>query len=682
MMEEARRVFDLAEARVLLPRPIDTPFADRQVSPDLLKSWVRAALFFREAEKIIDSIDRLRYEYDHSGGFVRDERNRSLKVDLLSCLGQELLAQERWDDLRRLSNAFDVATEEGSIAQFWLSAGVYLNRYRSDDLPAAEEYLNLMLEIDSTYLGPKELTVLAEGIYLVLSDHQRARQMQQELPEPKVQTHQFTGAESLQPFEDRLLKSRLDYLLGERRSPEEIIPDPSDRERRGLVLLERAICAVGQIWARAWTDEKLNASTVKIVALPLLRLHGANREASYSWSFGLNFRMSGSVLNELVIDAVAEHGPAAMTGLQGLFQMEWNEPNPHGHWPTTVRRSVIKRFIKAGCSTQWATQALRELDGSVPVETDVSGRVEDCVEHAEAWGEVGDLTQARRFLELAIETSFGVGYRKDYQMDLWINLLAKINEIEPENAAERTTQFAHGVRDLEESTEGRVVTSAATLLLATTFRWSPVRATTLFFWFVDQGVMHYWSGMRALADEALKSPGPAQRAALMVITEFLLPFETSGNAGLMTRTVERLAAATGEHRTIHEVRSLVERVRLNARPSARSTWLKGLAEGAANVGLPERIVEIPIDGPNENDDVRYSNRHLRIHGEEIPLGYEEVQARAASPAALGELLAQEDDGSFFSWGPLVTEIVQDATDEATLIELAALFRNHRIRSGY
>ena len=59
-------------------------------------------------------------------------------------------------------------------------------------------------------------------------------------------------------FDARLFKSRLDYLLGERRSPEEIIPDPDDPEQRGLVLLERAICAVGQIWARAWTHEKLD----------------------------------------------------------------------------------------------------------------------------------------------------------------------------------------------------------------------------------------------------------------------------------------------------------------------------------------------------------------------------------------------------------------------------------------
>ena len=124
--------------------------------------------------------------------------------------------------------------------------------------------------------------------------------------------------------------------------------------------------------------------------MPLLRLHGANREASYSWSSGLTFRMSKVPLYELVIDAVTEHGPDALVGLHDLFQIEWSDPCFRGsHWPTSVRRSVIKHFIKAGCSTPWVTQALQQLDDSVPVDTDVSGRVGDCVEHAEAWAEAG-----------------------------------------------------------------------------------------------------------------------------------------------------------------------------------------------------------------------------------------------------------------------------------------------------
>ena len=49
------------------------------------------------------------------------------------------------------------------------------------------------------------------------------------------------------------------------------------------------------------------------------------------------------------------------------------------------------------------------------------------------------------------------GIAKTIRWTVGSSLLAKINEIEPENAAERTAKYAHGVRDLEESTDGRVV---------------------------------------------------------------------------------------------------------------------------------------------------------------------------------------------------------------------------------
>ena len=89
------------------------------------------------------------------------------------------------------------------------------------------------------------------------------------------------------------------------------------------------------------------------------------------------------------------------------------------------------------------------------------------------------------------------------------------------------------------------------------------------------------------------------------------------------------------------------------------------------------IVGAGIDETSGTDDVQYSPRHLHLKDGADSLNYEEVRARVTSVAALGELLEQEDDGSFFDWVPLATEIAQDATNVATLTNLAALFKNNR-----
>ena len=183
--------------------------------------------------------------------------------------------------------------------------------------------------------------------------------------------------------------------------------------------------------------------------------------------------------------------------------------------------------------------------------------------------------------------------------------------------------------------------------------------------------------MAALVYEASKTPGPAQRAALLTIKEFLLPFDISGEASLMARSVEHLSASMSEQRTIDEVRNLVDRVRLDARPPARQTWLRGLKEGADNVGLPEGSVEANVDETGEPADITYSSKHLRLRDGADPLNFEAVQTRAKSVAAIGELLEHEDDASFFDWVPLAAEMVQNESNEKALIELAALFNNNR-----
>ena len=147
----------------------------------------------------------------------------------------------------------------------------------------------------------------------------------------------------------------------------------------GEILLQRAVCAVGQIWAKAWIGQKYDASSLKLVAQPILRLHNRPLRETFSWSAGHTFRVLRTPVYELLIDAVSEHGQQALAGLHDLFELEWNEPDLQEYWPVYVRRSVIRSFLSKGCSKQWAGSALPELDGSIPDHSGVDNRVEECV---------------------------------------------------------------------------------------------------------------------------------------------------------------------------------------------------------------------------------------------------------------------------------------------------------------
>lgn len=376
---EARQVFGVAEPIVLLTGSMATGLARARGSYGSLRDWIMAALRFNDVDEIVAIVDGLQYEDDYLALMARGGSQRSLRTNLLSDAGLELLRQERWSELARLLDALDATGEGGILPRFRLIVHAFRNRYKAGDVTGAQRHLDGMLEIDRDCLGPAERVALAESLFLVKRDNRQARQLLGDLPEPDTQMRLSFPEETIRPFEPRLLRSRLDYLLGDRRTPTDIIPESDDPKGEGEVLLQRAVCTVGQIWAKAWTGQKYDASSVKLVAQPMLRLHYRPSRETSSWSAWHTFRVLRLPLYELLMDAVSEHGQQALSGLHDLFELEWNEPGLQEYWPVDVRRSIIRSFLNRGCSKQWAASALRELDVSVPDPSGVDNRVEECV---------------------------------------------------------------------------------------------------------------------------------------------------------------------------------------------------------------------------------------------------------------------------------------------------------------
>ena len=676
---EARQVFGIAEPIALLTGSTATGLSGTRGSYGNLRGWIEAAVWFNDVDEIVANINGLQYEDDYVGLMATGGSQRSLRTDLLSDAGLELLRQERWSDLALLLDALDTTGVEGALAKFWLLVHAFRNRYKAGDIAKAQKHLDAMLEIDRDCLGPAECVALAEAFFLVMRDDQQARKLLEGLPEPDAQMRLSFVQETLRPFEPLLFRSRLDYLLGDRRTPKDVIPDTDDPKTEGEILLQRAVCTVGQIWAKAWIGQKYDASSVKLVAQPMLRLHCRPLQETFSWSAGHTFRVLRIPVYELLIDAVSEHGLQALSGLHDLFELEWNEPALREYWPIHVRRSVIRSFLSKGCSRQWAATALRELDSSVLDLGGADARVEECVKHAETWFEAGSRKRAQHFLGLAVEVGFGVGYRNDYQMNQWIDWLDKINEVEPEKAGGRISHLARAIRDLDESAERETVVSAAERLIAATFHWRPTRATQLFLWFADQWAVNYWKGIGSLLAEALKHPNPPTRAAMLVTIELLLPFDTIGNAELMTSLAERLSDTEQEDGAIAEIHRLISKVHLDASPSMRPTWFRGLAAGMDKIGLPNSNFNMDANDltVEDNREQQYRSDQLTLSHDAEILDYRDVQERIKSVSDLAELLGQEAERSFFNWVPLVIQMIRTETDKDALTELAGLFRNRR-----
>ena len=679
---EAQRIFELAEPLTLLTGSgIQTQRAADD-SASLLDDWAKAAVLFQPIGRLIQDIRRIQYTYDGFHGGYGEAPTLNLQCRLLFYAGLELLSQQRWKDLDKLLEAFDVNRPGDVRERFWLNFNVYEDREIAGDHAKAAEHLDAMLSTDIQVLGPTELTVLAEGAYRLIGDVEHAKRLIEGVDQPDFQTDLPSFGADLEPFGQGFRINRLLYALGERRSPSELVSETSNPDDKHMVLLERDICTVAHIWAKPWTGQTMDQAAAKLESVPLLQRRIGSR---LEMDRGVNrfpIAARNDAFYSLLIEAVSKHGRCALEGLWSGFKQEWDNSRTAFLWSTEARRKVILAFARAGFPRSWASGELSELEEVVATYGEASERLDACVNHAWAWVEIGEHEKARHSLRRGLEDGYGVGYRKDYQLDTWIAWVGRVNELEPDLASKRISEYAQAIQALDDSIENRAVHSAAANLLVTTFMWSPVRATQLFAWLLDKGLITYQSGLKTLLNAMLESSNPPTIAVAELLSEGLLPFTSRAEPNLMPLVIRRVRESEGEDRALEEARRLVAKVRLWASPSQRPTWLQELAAGMAQLGLSIQDLGVEPSELMESDQERnVSSNALKLNDGSGELSRQEVGNRIYSMDDLRELVESEDDGSYFDWNPVASNLVEQTTQEADLLMLADIFRNKRHSSN-
>ena len=680
--EESRRIFDLAKPFAPLTGSGIQTQRGTNDSASLLGDWAKAAVLFQSIGRLIQDIRHIQFT---DGDFYRGDDGSAvliLQSRLLVYAGLELLSQQRWPDLDELLEAFDDSRPCDVQGRFWLNFNIYEDREMAGDHTKAKEHLNAMLSTDEQVLGPTELTVLAEGAYRLIGDIEHAKRLIGGVDQPGLQTDLPSFGDDFEPFGQRFRINRLLYALGERRSPSELVPDTSDLRDKRMVLFERDLCTVAHIWAKSWTGQTMDQAVAKLESVPLLeRRIGSSLETDWgvNW-FPAAARNVG--FYSLLIEAVSQHGRYALDGLWSGFKQEWDNPRTAFLWSTEARTKVILAFVRAGFQRSWASGELSELDEVVATYGEASERLEECVNHARAWVEIEEHEKARHFLRRAFEEGFGVGYRKDYQLDNWIAWLGRVNELEPDLASKRILDYAQAIQGLDDSIENRAVHSATADLLGTTFTWSPVRATQLFAWLLDEGLITYQSGLGTLLNAMLECSKPPIIAVAQLLSDGLLPLSSRAEPSLMSLVIRRARESAGEYRALEESRRLVAKIRLWASPSQRPSWLQGLAAGMAQLGLSIQDLGVePSELTEPDQETNVIGDALKLNDGSVELSRQEVENRINSMDDLSELVESEDDGSYFSWNPVASNLVEQTTQEADLLMLADIFRNKRHSSN-
>nr|QNO43656.1 hypothetical protein MOOKMAHM_00025 [Methanosarcinales archaeon ANME-2c ERB4]QNO45114.1 hypothetical protein AGMAKMMB_00001 [Methanosarcinales archaeon ANME-2c ERB4]QNO50360.1 hypothetical protein BOLHPIDD_00001 [Methanosarcinales archaeon ANME-2c ERB4] len=576
-----------------------------------------------------------------------------------------------------IGRSFDTKDAEDLKWWFWLNVYAWRDHINTGDQRRAQDILEETInKIGDRNLDSDMRVALADGIYRILKDDERTRTWLQDVAQPELMTDAISFDAGLNPFLQRFWLNRLFYAIGDTRSPSEIVPDSEEPRHQGIVEFERAICVIAHIWAEAWLNQRLGISTIKEKVLPILRIFNWSSHETLRWTSWYVAEGARGEFYTLLIDAVAQHGHEAIESLRVLFENEWDNPEIGSFWPADVRRQVIMTLVRAGVNRRWTTERLSALETMMAERSDVHSRVDECRKQAEAWITLDDNESARRVLDRMLQGSFGVGFRKDYQLDTWIEWLGQINEVEPERAAERIGWFARATRTLEETTDDAAAIYAANKLLAVTFRWSPRRAISLFHWFIEQRIMRHEEAVRILLRESLKSPDTLTQLVLFSLVDFLLPIATETDDELVIMLITHAAASQGNENALETARYVLSKVHIHALPSTRPKWRRAIARALLKHGIDLSSVGLGAADiqPDQKED--FSSSLLKVKDGSTTMSIDEVELRVSSVSDLQELLDNESDDSYFDWESVVTHLAENLDAEG-IHTLTNLFQSKR-----
>jgi len=671
MIEESRRVFELAEPLDLLTTPIEDDPQDEK--GDLLQEWATTGVHFRDLDRIIKTILAIRKTTERDKTTDPRKLTLALQNRMLFYAGYELVDLERWEDLSKVINAFKIDDEDTLDWWFWLH--IAASRYCSTrrDTPRAQQFLKNVLDgADTRALDSEAQVGLAECLYRIL-DKKEAEKRFRTIAPPTLQTEVFYSGKGLQPFLHRFRYSRLLYTFGEQQSPSTIIPDPANPQHIGLVYLERALCTLARIWAESWRGHPMSSTSIMLEISPLLRLFNRNWRETREWTSWHVAESSRSEFYKLLVDTVAQHGLEAVNILSTTFEKEWNDHDTGLFWPLGVRREIVLALHQAGMDRTWCMNWLQSIQKAMLTETDVSGRVEECIKQAEAWVALDERESARQTLKQALQVSFGIGYRKDYQIDTWIEWLGRVNRVEPELITGRISWFAKTIISMKEDTEGAASTSAANKLLDITFDWSPRKALSLFYWFLERGVISHEETVRLLLHKTLETPDPPTELVLHTLVDFLLPISTTVDDELAELVIEKIATKYGGEKAIEEGRYFLSKINVYALPTTRAQWRYGIVRRIRKLGYDLKDVGLkPADIQIEGEQNR-TVPTLKLDDGSI-LTINEVDITVHTVSDLARLITRESHESYFNWEKIVTQLLR-SSDENEANQIAALFRS-------
>ncbi|QXO95373.1 ATP-binding protein [Methanospirillum purgamenti] len=497
----SKLIFELSEPYDILISS-ETYNNFQKYSPDTLLTWASSAPYFRTIDEIIKLIRNCKQINLNESHDLSTENIIKFQQKLLFIVGISLIELNKWEDVKIINN------EINKISSSLNKDIVFnLNIWSSDfcilinNLEEAEYFLEKVKDvIGDSYLFPENEQFNAERIIYFLynalkikKDETFAQKYLKHVQCPEnINFLNFSNPFS--EFESFIRYNKIQFLLGYDYQPLELNISNENEEEILFFLFKRHIYTLSYISVMGDINKELPPEQISELIIPILGFYYQNFSLNRRIKNGYFIHQCQKEFFEFFVDSVVNHKNGIKV-LYLLLDKEWEKPDNEKYWPSLVWENIIKIIYKHSGDKKWCNNKVNLIEESFLSRPekyyDTNQRIHEFYDYSEICAIIKNQLKSLQYLRKTFETSLGIGFRKDYQLNNWIKWLDIINKIDPEQREERTIFFINIISVMHEYVEKNSDLYAAKLLISVTFNWSPEKALILAEWFITKHIVPY-----------------------------------------------------------------------------------------------------------------------------------------------------------------------------------------------
>lgn len=345
--------------------------------------------------------------------------------------------------------------------------------------------------------------------------------------------------------------------------------EPSDPRTEPNQRLCSALIQIGALFSLGWTGKPLSLEGIQHACHQFSDTLNPSFDQSKHWTAWYRVTALREELYSRFIRACQLHGPHAISTSEDFFHSEWNDSKHGNRWSVSLKRSISMDLFFAGGNRNQTISVLRNLKSRMLQHADVEEKIEQWKEQAEAMIALDDRTEATACLDGALKSSFGIGYRKDYQLDDWIKWIDQ-NLITDQSTADSSIPlFTALIVQAEESSEGPAAQSASIELLQRAVQINPRKAIHLWRFLEKHSCITHNDALVAICKQSLKLPSPPIDYIYTIYKEIILSITKSPDIDLLSDITKHCYQSKETSDATAMIDSLCKAIKTIAHPSSR-----------------------------------------------------------------------------------------------------------------